>query len=195
MPDDRATRGGGPAECRCPLASPNDVWCAYLKGEFKLGNGHYCYPLTIPDHASRFLLLCEALESTREDAAITAFEQLFLERGLYIFVYTHVHLIWWVFPSRIVIVNRRPTPFFVPSNTSSSARAARELPVDLSNQFAQLQTFRHGLPCACSAIGQPSRILRTSVPVLPTSLRLLIAVSFLIAASIRPASDWFRQQT
>src|ERR1700686_1107829 len=69
----------------------------------------------------------------------------------------------------------------------------RELPVDLSNQFAQLQTFRHGLPCACSAISQPSRILRTSVPVLPTSLRLLIAVSFLIAASIRPASDWFTQ--
>ena len=42
----------------------------------------------------------------------------------YTFVYTHVHLICWVFPSRIVIVNRRPTPFFVPSNTSSSARAA-----------------------------------------------------------------------
>jgi hypothetical protein len=30
-----------------------------------LGNGHYCYPLTVSDHASRFLLLCEALESTR----------------------------------------------------------------------------------------------------------------------------------
>lgn len=39
MPDDRATRGCGPAECRCPLASPNDLWCADLKGEFKLGNG------------------------------------------------------------------------------------------------------------------------------------------------------------
>jgi hypothetical protein len=34
MPDDRATRGGGPAECRCLLASPNDLWCADLKGEF-----------------------------------------------------------------------------------------------------------------------------------------------------------------
>jgi transposase InsO family protein len=63
-------------------AAPNDLWCADFKGEFKLGNGHYCYPLTVTDHASRFLLLCEALESTREDTAITAFEQLFLERGL-----------------------------------------------------------------------------------------------------------------
>ena len=58
------------------------MWCADFKGEFKLGNGHYCYPLTVTDHASRFLLLCEALDSTREDTAITAFEHLFLERGL-----------------------------------------------------------------------------------------------------------------
>jgi hypothetical protein len=42
----------------------------------------YCYPLTVTDHASRFLLLCEALESTREDLAITAFEQLFAEHRL-----------------------------------------------------------------------------------------------------------------
>jgi transposase InsO family protein len=62
--------------------APNDLWCADFKGEFKLGNGDYCYPLTVTDHASRYLLLCEALDSTREDMAITAFEQLFLERGL-----------------------------------------------------------------------------------------------------------------
>ena len=63
-------------------AAPNDLWCADFKGEFKLGNGRYCYPLTVTDHASRFLLLCEALESTREDTAFTAFERLFAERGL-----------------------------------------------------------------------------------------------------------------
>jgi hypothetical protein len=60
----------------------NDLWCADFKGEFKLGNGHYCYPLTVSDYASRFLLLCEALESTREELAFTAFERLFQERGL-----------------------------------------------------------------------------------------------------------------
>ena len=38
--------------------------------------------MTVTDHASRFLLLCEALESTREDPAVTAFERLFAERGL-----------------------------------------------------------------------------------------------------------------
>jgi len=80
-------RGGGPRHRArgTPLsqgAVPNDLWCADFKGEFKLGNGRYCYPLTATDHASRFLLLCEALDSTREDTALTAFERLFRERGL-----------------------------------------------------------------------------------------------------------------
>jgi transposase InsO family protein len=63
-------------------AAPNDLWCADFKGEFKLGNGRYCYPLTVTDQASRYLLLCEALESVREETAFTAFERLFAERGL-----------------------------------------------------------------------------------------------------------------
>ncbi|MGH6777826.1 MAG: IS481 family transposase [Bradyrhizobium sp.] len=62
--------------------APNDLWCADFKGEFKLGNGRYCYPLTVTDQASRYLLLCEALESTREVPAIEAFQRLFRERGL-----------------------------------------------------------------------------------------------------------------
>src|SRR5919197_3241183 len=62
--------------------APNDLWCADFKGEFKLGNGHYCYPLTVTDQSSRFLLMCEALETTREELAFTAFERLFRERGL-----------------------------------------------------------------------------------------------------------------
>jgi transposase InsO family protein len=63
-------------------ARPNELWCADFKGEFKLGNGRYCYPLTVTDHASRFLLMCEALDSTREEPAIAAFEHLFRARGL-----------------------------------------------------------------------------------------------------------------
>jgi transposase InsO family protein len=61
---------------------PNSLWCADYKGEFQLGNKAYCYPLTVTDHASRFILLCEALPSTREELAFTAFERLFKERGL-----------------------------------------------------------------------------------------------------------------
>ena len=62
--------------------APNDLWCTDFKGEFKLGNGQYCYPLTATDQASRFLLMCEALQSTKEETAFTAFLRLFEERGL-----------------------------------------------------------------------------------------------------------------
>lgn len=68
-----------------PLSSgahPNDLWCTDFKGEFKLGDGRYCYPLTVTDHASRYLLACEAFESTREIPVISAFERLFAEHGL-----------------------------------------------------------------------------------------------------------------
>jgi transposase InsO family protein len=61
---------------------PNELWCTDYKGEFLLGNHTYCYPLTVTDHASRYLLLCEGMESTRETLAITAFERLFRERGM-----------------------------------------------------------------------------------------------------------------
>ncbi len=61
---------------------PNELWCTDYKGEFLLGNHQYCYPLTVTDHASRFLLTCEALSSTKEDYAFTVFERLFKERGL-----------------------------------------------------------------------------------------------------------------
>ncbi|HMI50898.1 MAG TPA: integrase core domain-containing protein [Candidatus Saccharimonadales bacterium] len=61
---------------------PNELWCTDYKGEFLLGNHQYCYPLTVTDHASRFLLTCEALSSTREDYAFTVFERLLRERGL-----------------------------------------------------------------------------------------------------------------
>src|SRR5215468_5904432 len=62
--------------------APHDLWCADYKGEFRLGNRSWCYPLTVTDHASRFVLLCEALQTTREELALTAFERLFAERGL-----------------------------------------------------------------------------------------------------------------
>ena len=63
-------------------AVPNDLWCADFKGEFRLGSGRYCYPLTVTDQASRYVLACEALESTKEGPVVEAFVRLFRERGL-----------------------------------------------------------------------------------------------------------------
>jgi putative transposase len=62
--------------------SPNDLWCADFKGEFQLGNGRYCYPLTITDYSSRYIIACEGLESTKEPTAFPVFEQAFKEFGI-----------------------------------------------------------------------------------------------------------------
>lgn len=61
---------------------PNDLWCADYKGEFMLADKRYCYPLTVTDHESRYLLACEALGSTKEAYAFPVFERLFKEFGL-----------------------------------------------------------------------------------------------------------------
>ncbi len=61
---------------------PNQLWCADYKGEFMLADRRYCYPLTVSDFASRYLIACEALSTTKEAYAFTVFERLFKEFGL-----------------------------------------------------------------------------------------------------------------
>jgi putative transposase len=62
--------------------APNDLWCADYKGEFMLTDRRYCYPLTVTDAASRYLLCCDALEATKEDLAFSASERTFKDFGL-----------------------------------------------------------------------------------------------------------------
>lgn len=59
----RRYRARGTALSR-PTA-PNALWCADYKGEFMLSDRRYCYPLTISDFTSCYLLGCEALATTR----------------------------------------------------------------------------------------------------------------------------------
>jgi putative transposase len=61
---------------------PNDLWCADYKGEFMLADRRYCYPLTISDFATRYLLACDALATTKERYAFTVFERAFKDFGL-----------------------------------------------------------------------------------------------------------------
>jgi putative transposase len=62
--------------------APNGLWCADYKGEFMLGNRRYCYPLTISDYRSRYLLACDGLESTKSSFAFSVFERTFKDFGL-----------------------------------------------------------------------------------------------------------------
>lgn len=76
------TRGKVSGTPLSDVSNPNDLWCADYKGEFMLGSKKYCYPLTITDQVSRYIIACEALENTQEKYAFTIFERAFKEFGL-----------------------------------------------------------------------------------------------------------------
>jgi putative transposase len=61
---------------------PNGLWSADFKGQFLTGDGHWCYPLTVMDHASRYLLGCQGLPGTRGAETRAVFERLFRRNGL-----------------------------------------------------------------------------------------------------------------
>lgn len=66
----------------CHAEAPNDVWCVDFKGQFRLRNGRYCYPLTMTDAYSRLLLTCEGLDDTKSVGAQRVFEATFRRYGL-----------------------------------------------------------------------------------------------------------------
>jgi len=73
---------GHPGQPTTPMLAPNEVWSADFKGQFRTGDGLYCYPLTVTDNYSRFLLGCQALTSTAVHEAKPVFTRLFKEFGL-----------------------------------------------------------------------------------------------------------------
>jgi putative transposase len=77
----RAARGH-PGRPLTPMTAPNVIWTADYKGQFKLGDGSYCFPLTVQDGFSRYLLGCRGLTSTTTTECRPVFERLFQEYGL-----------------------------------------------------------------------------------------------------------------
>ena len=73
---------GHPGRPTSQVLAPNDLWCADFKGEFKTGDGIYCYPLTVTDDHSRYLLGCQGLLSTKVVEAKPVFTRLFKQYGL-----------------------------------------------------------------------------------------------------------------
>ena len=63
-------------------AEPNDLWTVDFKGQFRTRDGVYCFPLTIADQHTRYLLTVHALLNTRGAGARVAFERAFRTYGL-----------------------------------------------------------------------------------------------------------------
>jgi len=61
---------------------PNDLWCTDFKGQFKVKNRTYCFPLTISDFVSRYIISCEALSTPEINPCFAVFEEAFQEYGL-----------------------------------------------------------------------------------------------------------------
>ena len=64
------------------VTAPNHLWTADFKGEFKTLDGVWCYPLTVADEYSRFILGIDGLLSTKTKGARVVFERIFREYGL-----------------------------------------------------------------------------------------------------------------
>jgi putative transposase len=73
---------GHPGKPTSLILAPNQLWCVDFKGQFRMGNGEYCYPLTLTDGYSRFLLGCHGLRTTAVHAAKPVFTRIFKEYGL-----------------------------------------------------------------------------------------------------------------
>jgi len=65
-----------------PMTAPNGIWTADFKGQFKTRDGEYCYPLTLVDGYSRYLLACQGLRSTAIALARPTFQRVFEAYGL-----------------------------------------------------------------------------------------------------------------
>ena len=65
-----------------PITHVNATWTTDFKGEFLTGDGAYCYPLTLRDGFSRFVLRCDALRGQTTDATRRCFDRAFAQYGL-----------------------------------------------------------------------------------------------------------------
>ena len=78
----RRRKVGHPGKPTSIITAPNQLWCVDFKGQFKTRDGHYCYPLTVTDRYSRYLLGCQGLLSTETRGAKEVFKHLFKKYGL-----------------------------------------------------------------------------------------------------------------
>ena len=110
-----------PGVVRPTTTAPNDLWTADFKGQFRTGDGRYCFPLTIADQHTRYLLACRGVLSTQTVTARPVFERAVQEYGLPVAIRTDngvpfatqaIHglsylNVWWM---RLGILHQRIRP-------------------------------------------------------------------------------------
>jgi transposase-like protein len=71
----RRRRPGHPGRPPAVIAAPNVLWTIDFKGQFRTGDRRWCYPLTLIDSCSRYVLACDGLRSTQTATARAVLER------------------------------------------------------------------------------------------------------------------------
>jgi len=178
QPRRRRRRPVHPGTVPIHTTAPNDLWTADFKGQFRTGNGIYCYPLTIADQDTRFLLCVHGLLNTRSMSALPVFERTFREYGLPLAIRTDNGVpfantglsgltrlnVWWL---RLGIQHQRIRPASPQENGAHErmhrtlkAETTRPPAADLVRQQRRFATFRreynHDRPHAALAGDPPA---------------------------------------
>jgi putative transposase len=152
----RQRRWAHPGAAPLQTTRPNQIWPIDFKGQFKTGDGRYCYPLTVTDHFSRLLVACQGLRAMTTADTRRALEAVFRDVGLPEAIRTdngmpfvlHGRLglsalaVWWM---QLGIVHQRITPG-QPQQNGTHERMHRELKRETTrpaaaSQRAQQQRF------------------------------------------------------
>ena len=172
--------------------APNDLWCTDFKGQFRLGDGKYCYPLTITDRFSRKIIACDGLERIDLDATIESFTLAFREHGLPEMIrsdngapfasrglwgLTRLSVWWW----RLGIQHERTEPAS-PQQNGQHERMHRDLKRETArpsskNMLAQQERFNEFVdeynrvrPHEALGLKTPSELYKTSSRPMPARL-------------------------
>lgn len=78
----RRQREGHPGRPRTEAVRPNDIWGADFKGQFRTRDGRYCYPFTVTDLCSRYVIVCDGKLTTKGEGVWVSLEAAFREYGL-----------------------------------------------------------------------------------------------------------------
>ena len=157
----RRTIPAHPGHALVPMTAPNGTWTADFKGHFKTRNAVYCYPLTVVDGYSRYLLGCQGVLSTAIEVARPIFLRLFQEYGLPLMIRTDNGVpfattalgrlstlsVWWI---RLGIVPELIAPASPQQNgrhermhRTLKAEATRPPSGNLQAQQRRFNRFRH----------------------------------------------------
>lgn len=141
--------------------APNQIWTIDFKGQFRMRNGIYCYPLTVIDHHSRYLLCCHGLPDVAGAGVKPQLRRLFRRWGLpdairsdngSPFASTGIHGLcglntWWL---QLGITHQRITPGSPQENGAHErlhrtlkARVARPPAANANLQQRVFNTFQH----------------------------------------------------